>query len=475
MNIELLKPYGDFAVGDVIDIDETIGQHLIDQGIAQAFEAQKEVADEAEEKEEDEVEDNEDEKAAVSKRVKQIEAKLVKSATKSIEQIAKSFHKTNYVAEPKDKFNGISGINEMFRMIKAAKDGNTYCRTKLKPFEVNPSAEAKNWAEGAKLAGIKAPAGHSFGTPADGGYAVPEEWSAKLSSKPMNIPDLVGMTSGESISGNYLHLPGFQSNTETASGDLAIDGIQGGYAGEGVAFTPKKATFGDKYLLLKKLYVYIPFTNELLADASYDVSTRVQEKGLNWINRKKNEMFVSGAGTTQPTGCLNYNALITIAKESGQAAKTFNFENSKKMYQAMYPECINNAVWLINPFLWAQLVGMTFTAAGTTSAFGALTYNAHDEFALRLFGRPVISTLACSTPGLVGDVLFVDPTQIKSIKKELVVAVSSDIGFGSDETYFRLTDRHDWDIDTCWADKLSPRNGGTNYFSPVIALESRGS
>lgn len=476
MNIELLKPYGDYNAGDEIEVAEELAQILISEGIAEAVEDTKE--DDDKEDKDEVVEDKEeaDVKSAVSKRVKAIEAKLVKSATKSIEQIAKSFHKTNTIAaEAKDKFNGITGINDMFRMIKAAKDGNNYCKTKLKPFEVNPSAEAKQLAEFQKVSGQKVPAGQNFTTAADGGYAIPQEWSSNLSSKPMNIPDLVGMTSNESISGNYLHLPGFSSSTETANSELSIDGIQGGYAGEGTSFTPKKATFGDKYLLLKKLYVYIPFTNEVLADASYDVSNKIQEKGINWLARKKNEMVVSGGGTTAPTGILNYTALLTITKESGQASKTFNFENAKKMYQAMYPECHLNSVWLINPFLWAQLVGMTFTAAGTTSAFGALTYNAQDEFQLRLFGRPVISTLACSIPGLVGDVIYADLSQVKSIKKDLVVAVSSDIGFGTDETYFRLTDRHDWDIDTCWPDSLTPRNGGTNKFSPFIALESRGS
>jgi HK97 family phage major capsid protein len=68
------------------------------------------------------------------------------------------------------------------------------------------------------------------------------------------------------------------------------------------------------------------------------------------------DAIVEGTGAGQPLGILNSPALISVAKETGQAAATIVKENVDKMWSRMWARARKNAIWLINQDIEPQLL-----------------------------------------------------------------------------------------------------------------------
>ena len=65
------------------------------------------------------------------------------------------------------------------------------------------------------------------------------------------------------------------------------------------------------------------------------------------------DALLNGTGAGQPLGILNSNALVSVAKESGQDAATILAENIEKMYaRALDPA---KCEWYINQACWTQI------------------------------------------------------------------------------------------------------------------------
>jgi HK97 family phage major capsid protein len=143
------------------------------------------------------------------------------------------------------------------------------------------------------------------------------------------------------------------------------------------------------------------------------------------------------------------------------------------MFARLYPASRVNAVWLANPQVYSQLVAMTFpNASGTYSAFGHLAYNSHDEFPMRIFGKPVIECLMCPDLGNAGDLILCDLKQLVCAEKPGIdVAISTDVYFSSLQTVYRFCRRYD--IISPWTGALTDYNNHYTY-SGFVTLQTRG-
>ncbi|KKK91512.1 hypothetical protein LCGC14_2712200, partial [marine sediment metagenome] len=159
---------------------------------------------------------------------------------------------------------------------------------------------------------------------------------------------------------------------------------------------------------------------------------------------KIDDALVNGTGAGQPVGILTSGCLVSITKETGQAAATVLAENIEKMYARMWAPSVGNAIWYINQDVWPQLFQLShvvgtggvpiFIPSNTLSAapFGAL------------LGRPIEPIEQCDTLGTKGDIIFADLGQYKLAEKGNIAAASSiHVQFLTDETVFRFILRID--------------------------------
>lgn len=438
---------GSNKAGDVVQLDADEAKPLVDAGILDEA-----TADDVGGGDADEGGEMPAPEAAALTRA--IESSIVKATELAVNKIT-SNTKTNKLkvpAEAKDHKGGFKNFGDFARCLSFASRGDWGAQRRLDGFRQ------------------KAPTGASEGTNADGGYAVIPEWASEIWDKTRSKFNLMERTSKYTVSGQTMNFPTI--NESSRADGSRFGGLQSYYIGEGNTFTGSKLGMGQISLTLNKLGVFCYLTNELINDNAFNLTTYLQDKVAQELLFKTNDGLINGSGSSQPTGILNAAALVSIAKESGQSAATIVYPNLVKMWGQLYFASRPNAVWLVNQQVWQQLLQMTFpNSSGTYPAFGGLTFDAHQEFPLNIFGRPVIELENCSQLGNQGDIILADMSQYNVIDKPLEVAVSTEYHFNQYETVYRFVYR--WDAKSPWASALTPYKGSLTL-SPFVVIDNRG-
>jgi len=302
-------------------------------------------------------------------------------------------------------------------------------------------------------------------TGADGGFAVPPDFRSNIMTKVQGEDSLLGRTDQMTTSSNSITIP----RDETTP--WGSTGIQSYWEGENDQLSQSKPALKETQIRLNKLTALVPMTDELLADAPAMTS---------YLNRKVPEVFdsqlnlaiVQGNGAGRPRGILNGGDLISVAKESGQAADTIVYENIVNMWSRMYAPSRRNAVWLINQDIEPQLFTMSFE--GTSSSVpaympsGGLSASPYAT----LMGRPIIPTEACETLGDAGDIILADLSQYLTVMKTGGIRsdVSIHLWFDYDTTAFRFIFRVAGQPH--YSSTISKRDG-SNTLSHFVTLAAR--
>lgn len=236
----------------------------------------------------------------------------------------------------------------------------------------------------------------------DGGFAVPPDFRAQIAELVFGDASLLQLCNVVPTSSSGLSMP----VDSMAPHDESSGGLIAEWLGEGQTMTQRKPSLGKIEVKLHKLGVLVPLTDELLEDGPA-VSAWLPAAVARRITAKLNEAILNGTGTGQLLGVLNSGALVTVAKETSQAADTVVAANVAKMWARLPPASKANAVWVINPDVEPQLQVMTLGQQPVYLPGGSMV----NAGAARLFGRPVIPCEACEELGEVGDVVLFDPTQ----------------------------------------------------------------
>lgn len=254
-----------------------------------------------------------------------------------------------------------------------------------------------------------------------------------------------------------------------------VDGSRRGglttyWTNEAADFTGSKPKFAQRSLKLEKLTGLYYATDELLED-----STALQSMVTGWFGEefgfKLDDAVLRGKGGGQPLGILNSPALVSVAKETAQAADTIIGQNIIKMYARMWSKSMANAVWFINQDIIPQLFTLTIPTGSTTFPIYMPANGISGAPYGTLFGRPVMAIEQASTLGDLGDIVFADMKQYMMIRKAQLKADSSiHVRFVQGETAFRFSVRANGE--SKWRLPLTPYKGSATQ-SPFIALAER--
>lgn len=305
--------------------------------------------------------------------------------------------------------------------------------------------------------------------PSEGGFLVQQDFSNELLQQVYETGILAPKCRRMQISGNANSIK-INGVDETSRASTRYGGIVGYWKGEAQQKTASKPKFREIELNLKKLIGLCYATDELLADASA-LEAFIRKAFVSEFGFLLDDAVINGTGAGQPLGILNAGCLVSVSKETGQKAKTIMAENVIKMYSRLFPQSLNNAVWLINPDIQQQLFQMSL-AVGTGGVpvympAGGLSGQPYGT----LFGRPVIPIEQCATLGTVGDIIFADlGGYILAEKGGIESAMSIHVKFDYDESVFRFVMRVDGQPER--ASALTPYKG-SDTLSHFVALATR--
>jgi HK97 family phage major capsid protein len=314
---------------------------------------------------------------------------------------------------------------------------------------------------------VKAATGSSESVPSDGGFLVGKEMSDEIVKRVYNNNELVSRASRRTIStGNN----GIKINAvdETSRADGSRHGgVRAYWVAEGDDSTSSKPKFRQMEFDLKKLAVLYYATDEVLQDATV-LQQEVEEAVTDELNFKLQDAIVNGDGSGKPLGILQAPALVSQAKESGQAANTIQYENIVKMYARAWG---SDFIWIGNQEIFPQLATMSL-AVGTGGAPVWMPANRAAGMPYQtLMGYPLIFVEQAAALGTVGDLILADMSQYRLVDKGGVQsAMSIHVEFVADEIVFRWLTRVDGQ--PLWNSALTPYKG-SNTRSPFVALATR--
>ena len=161
------------------------------------------------------------------------------------------------------------------------------------------------------------------------------------------------------MSGLTLSIPTTEDSTHATN---VFGGVRGYWTPESGSYTSSEPSFGRVTLTAKKLTAYTTAANELLADSAISLEALLMRLFPAAIAFFEDDSFINGVGGGQPLGILNADALVTVAKQTGQAANSIVAENIDEMYSRMLPSSRGKAIWLAHPDTLPQIVSMTRNA-----------------------------------------------------------------------------------------------------------------
>lgn len=208
-------------------------------------------------------------------------------------------------------------------------------------------------------------------------------------------------------------------------------------------------------------------TEELIADSPMTIAALLQQGFRDEFTSHMIDERLNGTGTGEHMGVMNSPCLISVAKESGQAADTIQIENLINMRSRCWG--YQNAVWLANNDTIPQL----FTLNLASGSAGAIFYqpSLREDMPDMLLGRPIVYTEYCQTLGDKGDIVLGNWSQyLEGLYQPLQSAESVHVRFLNNERAYRLSLRNagaPW-----WRTALTPKNS-TNTLSPFVTLDER--
>lgn len=302
-------------------------------------------------------------------------------------------------------------------------------------------------------------AGGSLAT--GGGALVPERFLAEMLHPPGEDELIMPIARKFSMTEGTLHVSSLD-NLSNSGGEM-----YGGFTAEWVEehgqFTDQTPETSRISLTRKKLGLFTMASSELVSDSDYE--NQLVPALQSALQDFRDNAFFNGTGAGQPKGILNDAALITVSKESGQAADTIVISNLDKMYARLHPRLVRRAKWFANPTCIPQLLSLVRTI-GTSGETVPVLNEQNGSFSM--YGLPVELTSKLPVLGDAGDILLADVSQYAiGFGPGLVLNRSEHYRFQHDQVCWRVVWRGDGQ--GLWRSTYTPRNGDSLSWCVTLA------
>jgi len=300
--------------------------------------------------------------------------------------------------------------------------------------------------------------------PSDGGFLVPVETARKIHNVALESELVMPRAYVQPMASSECKVPAMSIGDHSTA---LMGGFVASYTAELGTISEANPKARSMTLTAKKLTGLVRMSNELAADAIGGEQQIISlcGKGLGWY---RDRAFLKGTGAGEPLGILNADCLVTVEKESGQAASTVTYENLTKMLGRMFAGSFNNSAWICHQTLIPQLLQLSI-AVGTGGSHIPVMRETDGKFTM--LTRPVIFTEKTEPLGTKGDIMLCDFSQyVVGLRQDMRFDTSIHVGFSTDELLARIIERHDGQ--PLWDEPLTLLDGSTTV-SPFVCLAAR--
>lgn len=231
----------------------------------------------------------------------------------------------------------------------------------------------------------------NVGTPADGGYLVPDGFRDKLVEVRKSFGGLAEYADSFNTStGNPVEYPTLDDTANTGSITAEATAFS-----DGADLVFGTVTLGAYKFTSSGAGTTTPLrvSTELLQDAAFDVQAMVARRLGERIARAEADMWVNGDGSGEPQGLFQ-----PTKDQDVDVADTLDYEDLNDLWASLDPAYEENARWIMSKGTWAVVTKIVdgdnrpLIQANAQSGIGG-------GFDRMLLGFPVIIDQACATFG----------------------------------------------------------------------------
>lgn len=296
-----------------------------------------------------------------------------------------------------------------------------------------------------------------------GGFLVPEAFSPDLLQiKPEDDP-MGSLVTQVPMESQVVKIPARvdKNHSTSVSGGLTVTRKP-----ETIAATSSQMTLEQVRLEAFSLFGLAYATEEILTDSPISFAALLAAGFSDQFTSHVINERINGSGIGEFLGALNSGCLISISKETGQAAGSIVYENIIKMRARCWG--YGDAIWLANYDSLPHL--MLMNQAVGTGGMPVWQPSAREDHPDLLLGRPLVFTEYCKTVGTVGDILLANWREfLEGTLQPLNSEESIHVRFVNHERTFKFWLRNagaPW-----WKSALTPKNGAT--LSPFVVCQTR--
>ncbi len=305
----------------------------------------------------------------------------------------------------------------------------------------------------------------------EGGFLIPTEFRATLLKLGAEKSNLMGRCMNVPMSVNSVTMP-YLKALDRSSGYIH-GSVMLYWVGEEDSKTESKPKFGQVTLTLHELAGLAYTSNQILEDSPISMEPLLTEVFSDAFAWTMDNVLINGTGAAQPLGILYAPALVTVSKETGQAADTILYENIIKMEARLLPASEGKAIYLANKDVFPQLATMSYPVGTGGTPVYLPAGGASGKPYKTLMGRPLLFTEHCQSIGDLGDIFLADYSQYLLGQKKgrgIKADTSIHLKFDYDQTAFRFTFRVDGQP---WLPSAITPRYSSDELSPFITLQAR--
>lgn len=308
------------------------------------------------------------------------------------------------------------------------------------------------------------------GAPSDGGFLLQSETSIDLMTRGFNNGAVTSRCQKRTLTGSdSLEIVGIDE-TSRADGSRG-GGIRVYTDAELSQMTSSMTKFSKIRIEPERMTGLCYVSDKLLKNATF-LGQELNQLFGEEFGFKVQDLILNGTGAGMALGILNAGCLVSITKETGQAADTIVSENVLKMFSRFWPSGASNSlVWLANRNIFTQLYTMTYDI-GTGGELARLYVPPSTPGGTgSMLGYPVVFVEQAATLGDAGDLILADLSQyICADYGNVDEASSIHLKFDYGQTTFRFV--YFFDGQPRWSSALTPYKGSETV-GPFVAIEAR--
>jgi HK97 family phage major capsid protein len=448
MTYTLIKDWKEHKPGEQVELEDAVGNTLVEVGIAEETATKKTVQEEFQ--------------VGLGKfkdALTDTITNAVKDAADNVKKVSDGLRVGNvHDNELDDPMCGFKTGGEFLRSVRRAALGQGEFDERL--FTAEKAA--------------KAALGQHTADGEDGGYLLPPALVGGIGERQkLDETGILGRCQRIAVAGNSITM-NFVKDADASSSAQRYGGVVVYKPAETGTITPSSFKFRQVNLRPKKYAALVYATDEMLADVAMGFAAWAEERIAFALNDELLEDVMFGDGVHGALGAFASDCRITTAKETGQAAATVVAQNIDKMYAQLPSWSLKTAAWFYNPEVYPQL-RLLSAQKEVTGGFAPMFvppggYSAQPYGTI--LGLPAIPTEHCSALGTAGDIVLADFSQYVLAEKVggIKAAMSIHVQFLTEQTAYRFTMRADGT--PTWDDEKTMRKG-TLKQSPFIEIIAR--